>query len=77
MLNRLQDVFRSFQQYDVKYVVIGGTASVLHGVPRATLLPPLSSGLLLSEDWVVHGKSALAFPVTYRFLKFTNLLLRL
>ncbi len=27
MLNRLQDVFRSFQHHDVKYVVIGGTAS--------------------------------------------------
>ena len=36
MLNRLQDVFRSFQRHDVKYVVIGGIASVLHGVPRAT-----------------------------------------
>lgn len=36
MLNRLQDVFKSFQQHDVKYVVIGGIASVLHGVPRAT-----------------------------------------
>lgn len=36
MLNRLKDVFRSFQQHDVKYVVIGGIASILHGVPRAT-----------------------------------------
>ena len=36
MLNRLQDVFRSFQQHDVKYIVIGGIASVLYGVPRAT-----------------------------------------
>ena len=36
MLNRLQDVFRSFQRHDVKYVVIGGIASILHGVPRAT-----------------------------------------
>jgi predicted nucleotidyltransferase len=36
MLNRLRDVFRSFQQHDVKYVVIGGIASVLYGVPRAT-----------------------------------------
>ncbi len=35
MLNRLLDVFRSFQQHDVKYVVIGGIASVLYGVPRA------------------------------------------
>ena len=36
MLNRLQDVFRSFQHHDVRYIVIGGIASVLHGVPRAT-----------------------------------------
>ncbi|MBI1745814.1 MAG: hypothetical protein HYR55_04405 [Acidobacteria bacterium] len=36
MLNRLQDVFASFQKHKVKYVVIGGIAAVLHGVPRAT-----------------------------------------
>ncbi len=36
MLNRLQDVFKSFQKNDVKYVVIGGIAVALHGVPRAT-----------------------------------------
>ncbi|MCX6356200.1 MAG: nucleotidyltransferase [Candidatus Aureabacteria bacterium] len=36
MLNRLQDVFRSFQHHDVRYVVIGGIAVILHGVPRAT-----------------------------------------
>ncbi len=36
MLNRLQAVFKSFQRHDVKYVVIGGIASILHGVPRAT-----------------------------------------
>ncbi len=36
MLNRLQTVFKSFQQHDVRYVVIGGIASILHGVPRAT-----------------------------------------
>ena len=36
MLNLLQDVFKSFQQNDVKYVVIGGIAAALHGVPRAT-----------------------------------------
>ena len=37
MLNRLQDVFRSFQQHDLRYVVSGGIASVLHGVPRIAL----------------------------------------
>jgi hypothetical protein len=36
VLNRYQDVFKSFQRHDVKYVVIGGIASILHGVPRAT-----------------------------------------
>ena len=36
MLNRLQDVFRCFQRHDVRYVVIGGVASILHGVPRVT-----------------------------------------
>lgn len=41
MLNRLQDVFKSFQQHDVKYVVIGGIASILHGVPHHTEGPSL------------------------------------
>lgn len=36
MLNRLQDVFRSFHRHEVRYIVIGGIASILHGVPRAT-----------------------------------------
>lgn len=36
MLNRLQGVFASFQKHEVKYLVIGGIAAVLHGVPRAT-----------------------------------------
>lgn len=36
MLNRLQDVFRSFQRHEVRYVVLGCVASVLYGVPRVT-----------------------------------------
>ncbi len=36
MLHLLKGVFSSFQKHDVKYVVIGGTASILHGVPRTT-----------------------------------------
>ena len=36
MLDQLQNVFESFQKNDVKYVVIGGIAAVLYGVPRAT-----------------------------------------
>ena len=36
MLNRLKGVFASFHSHDVRYVVIGGIAAVLHGVPRAT-----------------------------------------
>lgn len=36
MLNRLQGVFKSLQDHEVRYLVIGGIAAVLHGVPRAT-----------------------------------------
>ena len=36
MLNRLKDVFAFLQRHDVRYVVIGEIAGVLHGVPRAT-----------------------------------------
>ena len=36
MLHQLQDVFASFQRHDVKYLVIGGIAAILYGVPRAT-----------------------------------------
>ena len=36
MINRLQDVFRSFHYYEVRYLVVGGIAAVLYGVPRAT-----------------------------------------
>ena len=36
MLNRLKDVFESFQKHEVRYMVIGGIAAVLYGVPRAT-----------------------------------------
>jgi hypothetical protein len=36
MLNRLKGVFSSFQKHNVHYVVIGGIAAILYGVPRAT-----------------------------------------
>ena len=36
MLNRLTGVFESFQRHDVRYLVVGGIAAVLYGVPRAT-----------------------------------------
>lgn len=36
MLNLLKDVFASFQKNNVHYLVIGGIAAVLYGVPRAT-----------------------------------------
>lgn len=50
MLNRLRDVFSSLHNHRVKYVVIGGIAAVLHGVPRATfdvdMLPENAQRLL-------------------------------
>ena len=36
MLNKLTGVFESFQRHDVRYLVIGGIAAILYGVPRAT-----------------------------------------
>ena len=36
MLNQLKDVFSSLEKHQVKYLVIGGVASILYGVPRAT-----------------------------------------
>jgi hypothetical protein len=36
MLDRLKGVFASFDSHDVRYVVIGGVAAILHGVPRST-----------------------------------------
>ena len=36
MIDQLQSVFASFQRNDVRYLVIGGIAAVLYGVPRAT-----------------------------------------
>jgi len=37
MIHRLQRVFESFRSHEVKYLVIGGVAAILHGVPRTTL----------------------------------------
>jgi predicted nucleotidyltransferase len=37
MIHRLQNVFESFRSHEVKYLVIGGVAAILYGVPRATL----------------------------------------
>jgi hypothetical protein len=36
MLNQLRGVFESLHRHEVRYLVIGGIAAVLHGVPRAT-----------------------------------------
>lgn len=36
MFDQLKGVFASLQRHDVRYVVIGGIASVLYGVPRVT-----------------------------------------
>ena len=36
MLSRLRDAFASWSFHQVKYLVIGGTAAILYGVPRAT-----------------------------------------
>jgi len=58
MINRLLDVFASFQKHRVRYVVIGGIAAVLHGVPRATF--DLDILIEASPDNAQHLLDALA-----------------
>jgi hypothetical protein len=36
MLNQLRGVFSSLRKHQVNYIIIGGIAAILHGVPRAT-----------------------------------------
>ncbi|MGH9491897.1 MAG: DUF6036 family nucleotidyltransferase [Terriglobales bacterium] len=36
MLRRLKPIFESLQRNEVRYLVLGGIAVALHGVPRAT-----------------------------------------
>lgn len=36
MLHKLKGVFKSFEENDVRYLIIGGIAAALHGVPRNT-----------------------------------------
>lgn len=57
MLNRLQGVFASLEQNNVRYLVIGGIAAVLHGVPRATF--DLDVLIEVSEDNAARLLSAL------------------
>jgi hypothetical protein len=46
MLNRLKGVFESLERHEVRYIVIGGIAAILHGVPRVTL----DADLLIPND---------------------------
>ncbi len=57
MINRLIGVFESFQKYNVKYLVIGGIAAVLYGVPRATF--DLDILIEASEENALHLLDAL------------------
>ena len=53
MLDRLQDVFRCLEENEVKYLVIGGIAAILYGVPRATF----DLDILIEGDKVtIRGK---------------------
>ena len=58
MLNLLQSVFSSCQKHNVKYVIIGGIAAILHGVPRATF--DLDILIESSEENVEHLLKALS-----------------
>jgi hypothetical protein len=62
VLNRLQAVFASFESHGVEYVVIGGIAAVLHGVPRATFdLDILIEASLQNSRRIVEALRATGF----------------
>ncbi len=55
MIARSKALFASLEKYEVKYVVIGGVAAILHGVPRMT-----GDIDLLIEATVENSKRVLA-----------------
>lgn len=75
MLNRLKDVFKSFQKHDVKYVVIGGIASILYGVPRATfdldilIEPTTDNGQRLLESLLESGIGTASLTTVEKLLE--------
>ncbi len=70
MLDQYQDVFASLNSHEVKYLVIGGIAAVLHGVPRATFdldiliesNPDNARRLLVALSQARFGTAALTTP---------------
>ena len=70
MLDRLDDVFASLRRHEVRYLIIGGIAAVLHGVPRATFdldllietTPDNARRLLAALDEAGLGTAALTTP---------------
>jgi len=75
MLNRLKEVFKSFQKHDVKYVVIGGIASILYGVPRATfdldilIEPTTDNGRRLLEALLESGIGTASLTTVEKLLE--------
>ena len=70
MLDRLEDVFASLRSHDVRYLIIGGIAAVLHGVPRVTFdldllieaTPGNTKRLLAALEEAGLGTAALTTP---------------
>jgi len=70
VLARLPDVFRCLHVHDVRYVVIGGIAAIVHGVPRTTFdvdllieaTEPNAARLLKALDAAGIGSAALTTP---------------
>ncbi len=70
MLARLPDVFRCLHVHDVRYVVIGGIAAIVHGVPRTTFdvdllieaSEPNATRLLKALEAAGIGSAALTTP---------------
>ena len=52
MLNQLQGVFASFHSHNVRYVIIGGIAAILYGVPLTTTEELLAHEITIFQDKV-------------------------
>jgi len=73
MLNRYRDVFASLHSNNCRYVVLGGVAAVLYGVPRMafeeawrqrnTLVFETVPFYLVSLDDLIKSKTAAGRPV--------------
>ena len=58
-----EDLLRALQASNVRYVVVGGTAVILHGVPRTTADLDVVVDLAAENRWFDSQITAAALPI--------------